>query len=299
MSGVPGVGSERPSRLMTPAPPLSSQSMEVTQEVGGNGTPQSGNVLVELNNCMQSEDYNMHRIAVKMREKYDKYWGSWENMNMLTYIAVLLDPRNKEEILGYALDDIFGEGIVEKSKFVKDTAVALFNEYKAKYGIIGQEGPSGQASSEGSVMDSNPVIPNARERYMKRRSILGEEAQTELERYLSEAREYESPTFDILHYWKVNSARFPILSKMARDVLAIPISTVASESAFSTGGRVLDPFRSSLTPRIVQSLICTADWLRSIMATQKKTSIEEDLDELEKLDMDLGKIAIEPTVTDL
>ena len=70
-------------------------------------------------------------------------------------------------------------------------------------------------------------------------------------------------------------------------MLAIPISTVASESAFSTDGRVLDPFRSSLTPRIVQCLICTTNWLWAIMATQKKTSVEADLDELEKLDIDM------------
>ncbi|KAL8531032.1 hypothetical protein ACS0TY_007879 [Phlomoides rotata] len=59
--------------------------------------------------------------------------------------------------------------------------------------------------------------------------------------------------------WKVNSPRFPILSEIARDVLAIPISTVASESTFRTGGRVLDAFRSSLTPKVVQSLICGQD----------------------------------------
>jgi len=35
-----------------------------------------GNVLVELKNYMQSDDLNMRSIAVKMREKYDKYWGS-------------------------------------------------------------------------------------------------------------------------------------------------------------------------------------------------------------------------------
>ena len=34
-----------------------------------------------------------------------------------------------------------------------------------------------------------------------------------------------------------------MLSKMARDVLVVPISTVASESAFSTGGSILDPFK--------------------------------------------------------
>ena len=60
----------------------------------------------------------------------------------------------------------------------------------------------------------------------------------------------------------MNSPRFPILSQVARDVLAIPISTVASESTFSTGGRVLDSFRSSLTPKAIQSLICAQDWIR-------------------------------------
>ena len=56
-------------------------------------------------------------------------------MNMLTYMAVLLDPRNKLEVLGYVLDDIFGESLEEKIKFVIDTAT-LFNKYKAKYGTI-------------------------------------------------------------------------------------------------------------------------------------------------------------------
>ena len=34
-----------------------------------------------------------------------------------------------------------------------------------------------------------------------------------------------------------------MLSKMARDVLAVPVFTVAFESAFSTGGSILDPFK--------------------------------------------------------
>jgi hypothetical protein len=45
---------------------------------------------------------------------------------------------------------------------------------------------------------------------------------------------------DIFGWWKINASKYKIFSKVAQQVLAIPISTVASESAFSTGGRILD-----------------------------------------------------------
>ncbi|KAL8488235.1 hypothetical protein ACS0TY_024499 [Phlomoides rotata] len=75
---------------------------------------------------------------------------------------------------------------------------------------------------------------------------------------------------------------FPILSQVARDVVG-PISTVASESTFNTGGRVLDAFRSSLTTKVVQSLICCQDWLRK---SSTPVNVEEKLDELEDLEKD-------------
>jgi hypothetical protein len=50
--------------------------------------------------------------------------------------------------------------------------------------------------------------------------------------------------FDILSWWKTHQDVYPVLSMLARDVLAIQVPTVASESAFSAGGRVIDPFRS-------------------------------------------------------
>nr|GEY45704.1 zinc finger BED domain-containing protein RICESLEEPER 2-like [Tanacetum cinerariifolium] len=60
----------------------------------------------------------------------------------------------------------------------------------------------------------------------------------------------------------VNSPRFPILSLMARNLLAIPVSAVAFKSVFSTNGRVLDIFRSSLSDKSIESLTCTQDRLR-------------------------------------
>ena len=58
---------------------------------------------------------------------------------------------------------------------------------------------------------------------------------SELDLYL-EPTIVEMDTFDILAYWKGCESRYPTLAAIAKDVYAIPISMVASESAFSTGG---------------------------------------------------------------
>ena len=89
------------------------------------------------------------------------------------------------------------------------------------------------------------------------------ESKSELDKYLLESSEDpDVEDFDILMWWKMNSSRYRVISQIARDVLAISVSTVASESAFSTGVCVLNLFHSSLSPNTVQALICTQNWLK-------------------------------------
>jgi hypothetical protein len=38
------------------------------------------------------------------------------------------------------------------------------------------------------------------------------------------------------------------------------VFTVASESAFSSGGRIVDAFRSRLKPEIFEAFVCCEDW---------------------------------------
>ena len=67
---------------------------------------------------------------------------------------------------------------------------------------------------------------------------------------------------DVLGYWQQSITKYPDLALLARDLLTIPVSTVASESAFSIGGKIISPIRSSLKPKTVQALVSVQDWRR-------------------------------------
>jgi hypothetical protein len=156
----------------------------------------------------------------------------------------------------------------------------LFEEYRVKYApqiasvqasfSVQAEASGGRASLMKSEFAKKMRLNNGSSSCNK----------SELDKFLAEEPEDDGPKFDILAWWKVNSSRFPVLACLARDVLAIPISTVASESAFSTGGRVLDDFRTSLTPFMVEALVCTQDWLRRTTPID----IAENTAELTKLE---------------
>jgi hypothetical protein len=45
--------------------------------------------------------------------------------------------------------------------------------------------------------------------------------------------------------------------------MAIPVSSVSSESVFSTSGRIISPHRSRLAPRIVEALMSMQAWSRA------------------------------------
>ncbi|KAH9698512.1 putative AC transposase [Citrus sinensis] len=81
---------------------------------------------------------------------------------------------------------------------------------------------------------------------------------SEVEMYLKDTVEDPSNLkLNVLLWWRVNGSRYLILEKIARDVLVVPVSTVASEFAFSIERHIIDEYRSSLTPAMVDALICT------------------------------------------
>lgn len=86
--------------------------------------------------------------------------------------------------------------------------------------------------------------------------------------YLNEQKLPRTTEINVLDHRKGLQGRYPIASRMAREILAILISTVASESAFSIGGKVLDAYRSSLNLNTAEVLICVRDWVFQKDSTQ-------------------------------
>ncbi|CAN1725544.1 Putative AC9 transposase [Linum perenne] len=72
---------------------------------------------------------------------------------------------------------------------------------------------------------------------------------------------------------------------MAKDMFGIPISTVASEFAFSLGGRIMDDFRTSLHPTMLEAPVCASDWLwdeEIVVMDEEDVLIEEQEKEYQR-----------------
>ncbi|KAH0712018.1 hypothetical protein KY289_007977 [Solanum tuberosum] len=257
-----------------------------------------------LKQLISSEDDNddlLRKIASNMREKFDKYWDTPKKMNKMIFISCVLDHRHKFVSVGFALQMMLGkEGpILEEGvrdymdllfgEYVKSLSKDKGSQYSSSLSSSSFENSSSLLSSSGSSVQSIGSLGTFIGDLMKHKAENTTTVKTELQKYFAEENEVESKNFNILSWWKINSPRFPVLAEMARDVLAIPISSVASECAFSTSGRILDSFRSSLTPKLLQTLVCLKDWIRS---ESRPISVEEDIDVLKQLEQDLANTSI-------
>nr|GEW12427.1 transposase [Tanacetum cinerariifolium] len=79
-------------------------------------------------------------------------------------------------------------------------------------------------------------------------------------------------------FWKEKETMFPVLSRMAIDLISVQASSVAFESAFSTSGRVLSIRRTRLTPASLEMCMCLKDHLDAKERKQDKCTLEIPLD---------------------
>ncbi|XP_073062866.1 zinc finger BED domain-containing protein RICESLEEPER 2-like isoform X6 [Primulina eburnea] len=267
---------------------------EVTHIISGSEYPTSNLFLPELYNIKKllkntnvGEDSFMADMIKKMKKKFDKYWG---DCNLLISIAAVLDPRNKMKLIEWCFPVIYSEvDAVEHIITVRETLRDLYNEYvEAHKKNIGEKDVQSESQKESSNCTSSIVSGKTKGKvraqfanYIKNVDSV-EQVKSELEVYFEEGVVFceDDQGFDALSWWKMNNLKFRILSKMACDVLSIPITSVASESAFSAGGRVIDPYRANLGVETAQMLLCAEDWLRARYQIKRKAKGNLELKEI-------------------
>ncbi|XP_024026800.1 zinc finger BED domain-containing protein RICESLEEPER 2-like [Morus notabilis] len=222
----------------------------------------------QLSELRKQDDSMLSSMAVSMKKKYDKYWGNVENINYLLSVAVVLDPRYKMDYLTYCFSIVYDSCTSETlTKNVKDTMYRLHDVYSGDNGESvanesGREVATTSTKEAKTDAEGKGCLWSSFVRKMKEKNV--NEYKNDVDRYLTDPM--EDPTrlnFAVLDWWKNNATNYKVLSLVARDILVIHVSTVASESTFSTRGCILDPFSSSLSPKMVEALICTQNWLRS------------------------------------
>ena len=72
----------------------------------------------------------------------------------------------------------------------------------------------------------------------------------------------ESSLTQPLIWWNYNCHRFPKLAAVAKKVLSIPATSVASERQFSSARLVMPWNRTRLSGKTLQSLMCLKSWLK-------------------------------------
>ncbi|XWS27044.1 hypothetical protein CRYUN_Cryun26dG0082800 [Craigia yunnanensis] len=216
----------------------------------------------DLGRSIANEDPFISGLAKSMQEKIDKYW---KDCSLVLAIAVVMDPRFKMKLVEFSFTKIFGEDAPTHIKIVDDGIHELFLEYVAlplpltpTYAEEGNAGNNGKTDeSQGNLLSDHGLTDF--DVYIM--ETTSQQMKSELDQYLEESLLPREKEFDVLGWWKLNKLKYPTLSKMARDILLIPVSAAAPDSVFDITDKQLDEYRSSLRPETVEALICAKDWL--------------------------------------
>ncbi|KAL6188424.1 hypothetical protein ACLB2K_039817 [Fragaria x ananassa] len=190
-------------------------------------------------------------LVMGMLKAIDRYW---DKMFLLLAISAALDPRFKMKYVEFACSKVNGADGSSQAAAVLGAIEKLFDEYALRL----SEKVNCTSESPASVSDSEGASP----RHVNHTfSVLQDfEKFTQLKGYLEEPVLPWSTDFDALAWWSTAGTKYPILCKIARDFLAIPVMIATSHQAFFTGPRPVDQNMVHLKPSSLHAFSCSRGW---------------------------------------
>ncbi|GJX23453.1 zinc finger BED domain-containing protein RICESLEEPER 2-like protein [Tanacetum coccineum] len=222
-----------------------------------------------------------------MKKKLRKYF---ENMPPIITCSAALNPCFNVSGVDYLIENISrdlefqDDGFTTRSlDWFHESFQGLYNMYYTKYGTNHTQSTSGGGSSSGVSRDPYARLLHGLKGHTKKKARNDPTMSSEYEQYLkadfvSHLHPKDFATFDVLGFWKAKENQFPVLSRMAMDILSVQASSVASESAFSTSGRLLTIRRTRLTPESLEMCMCLKDHLDAQERKQDTSPLELPLD---------------------
>ncbi|XVF37640.1 hypothetical protein REPUB_Repub20aG0027000 [Reevesia pubescens] len=216
--------------------------------------------LVDIHDFYKKQSQQERRGYPLMNVKSDNSWGT---CSMILAIATILDPQSKFDLVEFLYRKIYGyEASRIHLTMIRNALTDIFIEYA-----------SNMYNGNSLFVETNSLtLLNAGENTMesfqkwdnsKRNNVTSEALwKPELDKYLQEPRISWPMEFDVICWWCKHASSFPILGRMARDFLAIPISSIISGSSFDEKV-VENPIFKGLNPEIIEAMICGKDWLES------------------------------------
>ncbi|OMO83085.1 putative Zinc finger, BED-type [Corchorus olitorius] len=175
--------------------------------------------------------------------------------NIFIYMTAILDPRIKCELIPESLNL---ENYLEEAR-----AHFMRNYYTCHF-------PSMTSGYSAQDIEDGGSVSFAEEIARKKRRASMSNATDELTQYLSES---PAPTkTDVLEWWKVNSTRYPRLSAMARDFLAVQATSVKPEELFCSKGDEIDKQRFCMPHDSTQAILCIKSWTQGGLKLKYKST---------------------------
>ncbi|XP_024038327.1 zinc finger BED domain-containing protein RICESLEEPER 3-like [Citrus clementina] len=186
----------------------------------------------------------------------------WDEISGVLLTAVILDQRYKMMLINYYYPKIYAVGLENQFKRVRELCDEMMNYYKAKsattrYGVVSESSTSFLVPSDQSHIDFYNIDYMGDFDAYATQNSQPISSKSDLDRYLEDPLVKRTLNLDVLQWWKMNKGKYPILVETAKDLLAIHVTTVALESAFSMGGRTLSPYRRRLHPDTLEVIMCS------------------------------------------
>jgi hypothetical protein len=214
----------------------------------------------KVRTILQEEASTEHTdVASMVREMQEAFNEYWQNSYLWLSVPVVLDPRFKITFIEFRLKRAFGADAAKYVNDVTEITRELFHEYCTLMDQSNIQTSNCQAHDvEIYGFDSASLEDWDQHLTAQTRSQL----LSELDNYLEDGLVPRKDDFDILNWWMSHSAKYPTLSIMAQDVLAMPCSAVHCDAAFSSGEPVIHKQWSTLNIKTIEALVCTRDWIR-------------------------------------